>query len=305
MNEVAAHRVPIEEMLTIACRAPSVENTQPWLWRWDGSELVLLADFSRQLVQADPAGRDLVISCGAALHHLQVTALAMAWQPVVQRIPHADGRTLASIRFEPTQVGLREHRLMLAIEGRATDRRAMNSWPVPSARLETLCREGQQWGVQVRAMRHEADRKRLVRIVVEADRRQQEDARYRLEQGGGGTVDTAVRLGQRPAPSEHVGSEAMLLFSTASDDLLSWLRTGEALSAVWLHAAASGLSLVPLSQGIEVDETRALLEESVLEGRACPQLLARVGWLDPAAEPSAPTTRRPLAEVLISHHEHW
>ncbi len=53
--------------LDLAVRAPSVHNSQPWRWRFDGGTLELFADRSRQLPATDPQGRGLVLSCGAAL----------------------------------------------------------------------------------------------------------------------------------------------------------------------------------------------------------------------------------------------
>jgi hypothetical protein len=44
----------------------------------------------------------------------------------------------------------------------------------------------------------------------------------------------------------------LLLLSSSSDDSLSRLRAGEAMSEVWLRATEAGLSVVPLSQCIEV-----------------------------------------------------
>ncbi|MGA8209327.1 MAG: hypothetical protein WB798_04150, partial [Nocardioidaceae bacterium] len=77
----------VDDLLELACRAPSVHNTQPWLWRVHGTRVELYADFQRQLVQADPQRRDLLISCGAALHHLQVAAQALGWSARVRRTP--------------------------------------------------------------------------------------------------------------------------------------------------------------------------------------------------------------------------
>ena len=90
----------------------------------------------------------------------------------------------------------------------------------------------------------------------------------------------------------------MLIFSTASDDILSF-RTGEALSAVWLRAAREGLVLVPLSQAVEVDSARVLLRDGVLHDRSIPQILARVGWPVEGRPRSPRTSRRPLSEVLM------
>ncbi|WP_433531637.1 nitroreductase family protein [Micromonospora sp. CA-263727] len=59
-----------ERVLTQATRAPSVFNAQPWKWRIGGGVGQLSADRGRQIPSIDPDGRLLVLSCGAALHHL-------------------------------------------------------------------------------------------------------------------------------------------------------------------------------------------------------------------------------------------
>lgn len=65
-------RDTVRAALAMAVRAPSVHNTQPWLWRLGDRTVHLYADPSRHLPHADPGMRDLIVSCGAALHHLRV-----------------------------------------------------------------------------------------------------------------------------------------------------------------------------------------------------------------------------------------
>jgi hypothetical protein len=67
---------------------------------------------------------------------------------------------------------------------------------------------------------------------------------------------------------------------------LSWIRTGEALQAVWLWAAGNGLALVPHSQVVELPTTRRRLQDELFDDTACPQLVVRLGWA-PAAEHEA------------------
>jgi hypothetical protein len=81
------------------------------------------------------------------------------------------------------------------------------------------------------------------------------------------------------------------------DDLESWLGAGQALSALWLQATRDGLSIVPLSQVVEVDETREALHQDVFDGMARPQILVRVGWLESSRSPLDRTPRRPADDV--------
>lgn len=77
----------IRHVVATAGAAPSVHNTQPWLFRWDGYVLDLYADRRRQLHRADPAGRLLAISCGAALHHAQLAVRGLGRDAQVQLLP--------------------------------------------------------------------------------------------------------------------------------------------------------------------------------------------------------------------------
>ena len=60
--------------------APSVHNTQPWRFttgyepgsRYGSQQISLHADLGRRLSVADPDGRKLMISCGAALFNVRL-----------------------------------------------------------------------------------------------------------------------------------------------------------------------------------------------------------------------------------------
>ena len=76
-------------LVELASQAPSVHNTQPWIWRASGDQVRLYPDYSRQLPAEDPAGRNLVISCGAALDHFRYAAHALGWDTTTIRLPGA------------------------------------------------------------------------------------------------------------------------------------------------------------------------------------------------------------------------
>jgi nitroreductase len=92
--------VTLRNIINRACRAPSVQDTQPWRWVAAGRTLELFADTRLQLICADHTGRDMVVSCGAALHHLEVAAAAAGWATVVRRFPDPDNANhLANVSF--------------------------------------------------------------------------------------------------------------------------------------------------------------------------------------------------------------
>ena len=74
------------EAACVACRAPSIANSQPWLWRVSGNALELRCDQSRQLAVTDPHGQLMVMSCGALLHHASVALAALGAAVTVERI---------------------------------------------------------------------------------------------------------------------------------------------------------------------------------------------------------------------------
>lgn len=315
---------PLDDILSLACRAPSVHNSQPWRWRTDGDRIDLFADYRRQLVYADPARRDLLISCGAALHHLQVASAALGWRARVRRQPDpSDERHVASILLKPYRSAAEDLELLDALTRRRTDRRRLTSWPVPPERLNALASVGTSWGAQVMPVHGEMTTKDLLQLTRRADRLQQRNQRYvaelaawthaaspvegipagSLPDRGGEDAEEAVyrRFPRGTLDDGDTGpgdpEAGMLLVCTSSDDAISRTRAGEALSAVWLRATMDHLSLVPLSQAVEVDETRRELQSRVLGDLAFPQILLRVGWPSASDTQPPPTARRPLDDV--------
>jgi hypothetical protein len=317
-------RPPLDDIIALACRAPSVHNTQPWRWRAHGDRVDLFADYRRQLVYADPARRDLLVSCGAALHHLQVVCAGLGWAARVHRLPDpGEERHVAGVVLRPRAASSTDRDLLDALRRRRTDRRRFTSWPVPAERLNALASVGSGWGAQVLPVPGEVTKDHLRRLTRRADRVQQLNERYVAELAawtdgspadgipadhrparGGADPDEAVhrRFPGGTLPDQHTGQGApedgMLLVCTSSDDAISRIRAGEALSAVWLRATLDHLAVVPLSQAVEVEETRREVQTRILGDLAFPQILLRVGRPTASAAELAPTPRRPLSEVL-------
>ena len=85
---LSARTRQVATALRLAVRAPSVHNCQPWRWLVGPGTVHLYADGSRQVPATDPHGRDLLISCGAALNHLLVALASLGWDARVRRMPN-------------------------------------------------------------------------------------------------------------------------------------------------------------------------------------------------------------------------
>jgi hypothetical protein len=74
-------------VIAMATRAPSLHNTQPWQFRLAGNAIELLADPDRWLRRVDRDGRELMISCGAALFGLRLGLRSLGLLPVSELLP--------------------------------------------------------------------------------------------------------------------------------------------------------------------------------------------------------------------------
>ncbi|MGL6234201.1 MAG: Acg family FMN-binding oxidoreductase [Segniliparus sp.] len=309
--------------VSLAARAPSVHNTQPWLWRAGRESVRLDADPARRLVEADPDGRDLLLSCGAALHHCQVAFAALGWSSETRRLPNpAKPDHLATItlhRHQPTSV---EVGLSAAISARRSDRRAYSPEPVDAFLLESLARRAAAHGA-VLQVADEAGCGELVAATLRAAQRHLNDPSYRCElarwsgkhfadegvpaantppvtPGAGGIPGRRFSnpwlWGASPQGAEKAGGE-LLTLSTTEDDRSAQLRAGEAMSAVLLEAASSGLAACPLSEALELRDTRDQIRERVTGGLH-PQIVLRLGWPLKGLPPLIETYRRPAHDIL-------
>src|SRR6266498_681514 len=78
----------VSYLVATAGRAPSVHNTQPWWFRVAGTSIELHADPRRRLPFADPDGREMLISCGAALFGLRLAVRELGHRAPMQVLPN-------------------------------------------------------------------------------------------------------------------------------------------------------------------------------------------------------------------------
>lgn len=320
MNAHFPDAATIRSALSLAVRAPSVHNTQPWLWRVGESSLHLYANTAVHLHRTDPDSRDLVLSCGAGLNHCVVALAALGWGSKVHRFPNpADRSHVASIELHWYKPAEADISLAAAIPRRRTDRRHYSSWPVAHGDIALMGARAARAGVTMRRLNELDDFRRL---VAQSAWQHANDAEYQSEQivwSGRHAQTTGVPARSTPEPNpsdplpaRHFAGPALLpdpvldggddnavviALGTAEDDEVSRLRAGEATSLILLTATALGLASCPITEPLEVAETRSALRRDIFGSDGYPQMLLRMGWAPLNADPLPPTPRRSIAEV--------
>ncbi len=321
MNAYFPDRETIHSVMSLATSAPSVHNSQPWRWRVGARSLHLYADPDRQLPAADPDGRDLLLSCGASLHHGVVALAALGWQTRIHRFPNpADSHHLAAMEIYRHRASDLDIALAAAIPRRRTDRRHYSAWPVPAADIGLMGARAARAGVMLRQVE---SMPKLQHIVAQAVWQHATDHDYLTEltvwSGRYGslagvparnipkpdpTAPLPARLFAGPAlaqPPDIVSEEdaaVVLALGTKDDSPMARLRAGEATSLVLLTATALGLASCPVTEPLEIPETRDAVQTDVFGDGGFPQMLLRIGWAPVNADPLPRTPRRPVEEVV-------
>ncbi|WP_306305349.1 Acg family FMN-binding oxidoreductase [Rhodococcoides yunnanense] len=309
-------------LVELACRAPSVHNSQPWTWRYTDGRLDLFSDRSRILAAADPDGRALVISCGAALAHLQTAAQAWRWSTDVEVFPSpAAPQHLARVHFvHGARPRSHEFDLLTAINRRRSDRRPFGGVRTELAMTPEMARAGEENGTEITVLSDRARQALAEASHLSASARKY-DSTYQAELrwwaghtfGSDGippgsladsTESREVDVGRRfPEPSgrDHdtrVKEDAatVLVLATAHDRPDDWLRSGRTLSSVLLEATAEGLATCPLTHVTEQPGSRAVVASLVPAG--APQVLVRIGT--PASGPGPDQTPRQRVSSILT-----
>lgn len=305
----------------VARLAPSKHNTQPWRFVVRDDALELWTDPRRALPQSDPRMRELVISCGAALHHVEVAARALGRVPQVIVLPEG-GRNLLARVVEVGEEPASSHDelLLAAVADRRTDRGPLDVTALPLSLPFQLQSAAAVAGATLRLVASAGDRATFASLVARADRllvrdgrlehelagwlRQQDDPRpdgipNDRTRGAAGSyraefVQRDFSGGSGSAGHDRSGVDHPLLgvLCTARDRDEDWITAGRALSAVLLEATTVGGAASYLNQPIEAGGLREELRAQLrLEGE--PQMVLRVG----AGGPVLPTPRRPVEEI--------
>ena len=159
-------------LIAAAARAPSVHNTQPWRFRVSPDAVELRSDPRRKL-RADPSGREMLISCGAALFGLRLAVRSLGYLPVTELLPDpAQLRLLARVRTGAAAPpnGL-ERQMLDAVPHRHTHRGPFAPGPLPHGLLAGLQHDALAEGATLVLVTGGLAYDRLERITAAAARR--------------------------------------------------------------------------------------------------------------------------------------
>jgi hypothetical protein len=309
-------------LIATAARAPSVNNTQPWRFRVGEYAIELCADPGRKL-RLDPAGRQMLISCGAALFGLRLAARSLSYQPIVETLPDP-GRPLLLARMSlgaVVPVNGRERQLLEALPHRHTHRGPFAPGPLPAGLASGLQHDALIEGATLVLADRAITYHKLAGIADAVSHRQRLDPVARAENRrwsrspgshaydgvpahafSPGISHQPGRLPQRDfdlgrglglLPSGGPPPAATAILVTAGDSRADWLCAGQALHRLLAHAAARWVFASLHTQPLETGAVRALIRDRLaLPG--LPQILLQLG----RAHTTHATARRPPAELI-------
>jgi nitroreductase len=320
----------IDGLLATAARAPSILNTQPWLFRVTTYTIELYGDRSRKL-SSDLTAREMLMSCGAALFGLRLAIRAIGYQPVVGLLPEPERpEVLAAVRLGERAPLTDAERMMIgALPHRHTHRGAYAPGPLPQGLLIALQHDAVAEHAALALVDRSVDCARLAGIVARAARTLSADARSRADVARwvrppgssardgipasaiaastgprpGRLVQRDLARGERglgrdksPKPVEPGGAPpaATGVLLTSADTKADWLRAGQALHRILTHAATYWVFATLYSQPFESAQTRALIR-STLGLPGAPHLLLEFGL----ARTTRPTARRPPGDIIV------
>jgi len=311
-----------------AVHAPSVMNTQPWWFSTAENEVGVHADVERRLRVADPDGREMMISCGAALFTVRVALRYLGFVPKVRLLPDPDLPNLvARISWgKQTPPVEYERQLFAEVPRRRTHRGGFDAEPLPSGLLSALRDEAAREKATLRIMGDEGQRAALAAVVEAADyalrldsARVHEESKWAPPPGSqrrDGVPATAYPArpertepsfpardfahghgwGLPPAGQGTVPRAAgvVAVLTTVTDTPEDWLNAGQALQRVLLLASSCGVAAAIHTQPLELTQLREFIRVQLCGG-AYPQMVLRLGTTGQAAV----SVRRRVDEVLL------
>jgi hypothetical protein len=268
-----------------ASHAPSVYGTSPWWFTSTESVICLHADTERRLAFADPNGRQMLISCGAAVFTARLAFRYLGLVPKVSVLPQPSSPNLiASLGFtdERKPASDYERELFDETARRKNHQGGFDNDRLPVGLISTLSEQAASEGAKLTVMADDGHKATLLAAIGAADAafaldsgRLKEEATWRALSRG---AELDASWGGRPevlnATSGSPGICTVL--ATADDDRNDWIRAGQALQRMLVVAANRGVSVAVSAQPLEFDQLRDFISAELVGGDS-PQMLLRLG----------------------------
>lgn len=272
-----------EVLLQAAVSAPSMHNTQPWLFRFDGNHVDVYRDVSRELPAEDPDGRVALLSLGTVVLNLRVAAAHGGLDARLDPLPN-DSERLASVRLTLVREATPEAGLLASLYPylgfRRTNRMPYYA-PVTTALLRDELRTAAE--AEKAALEWVEDDRRarwLLRLEEQALADDADDPRKAVERErwvGGDRLADGVPAGSLAPGRPGTSASSLAVLSTKADTQADRLHAGIAMQRVWLTATRRRLELAPMTAAVAHRELRWMICDP-LAGRPEPQVILRLGF---------------------------
>ena len=303
-----------QQLATLASRAPSGHNTQPWLFDQEGDTFIIRPDFSKALPVVDPDHRELYISLGCAAEN---TLLAGGKQLTIdneQKQLRIDNGQL-TIKIPKEKIVNCPLSIVNSITSRQMNRRLYNRHPItakslsaltavrpeantnfylwengsePFERLKPFIRKGNE--IQMNDPAFLAELKSWIRY----NKRQAEATRDGLSYAVFGAPNLPACLSKaimgsmlkssvqnRSDMKKLASASHVALFTTQHNTIEEWIRLGQTLQRFLLAATQEGIATAFLNQPCEVRSLAEEIRETFPIHREFPTLLLRLGYAKP------------------------
>jgi hypothetical protein len=296
MNAHAPARAALHIAVGAAIRAPSIQNTQPWLFRLHDGRIDVLADRRRRLVAADPHGIGLRMSCGAALFNLRLAIANLGFEPETTLVPDPTEPALLAtiVAGQQRRATAAETALYDAIPRRTSNHHPFRRGTVPLPVRTALREAAQAEGCWLDFLVSAGAVAMAGELVRSADRVLHRDEAYRTELAQWNPDAAADDPADILIGGEATADPVVAVLGVDADLPFHDLLAGQALQRMLLTTTMAGLAASLFFQPIEVAPAREELRAG-LRRKGWPSMLIRAGYGLPARQ----TPRRELREVVI------
>jgi nitroreductase len=292
----AMDRRDLASIVECAGLAPSVHNTQPWAFHTRPYEIDVRAERSRGLDVLDPSGRQMFISCGAAVEFARTAVHALGRECAVTLLPSNDDPDLvARLSFGGRRPETEQDSGMVdAILRRFTDRGEYAPAALAPTLVAELVKGVDERGGWLKVITEPGDRVAVIQALTAAEAAEAADPAYRDElaawvrvgKGPDGIPTSALEIdtspgvvnevplrdftgrnqhplpgGEGPAPA--VERDTLILIGTTGDTPTDWLRAGQALGWLLLRLTVANVSSQPLGQVLDLETVRLRLSRQL------------------------------------------